>query len=272
MQKCIIFIVLAAIFGGLGYGFARFCPIAAPKSVSVKEALALNSANAVLTLREHKFVELGKLLAQMTDADSARKHRPAAEQAYLEIQLLSSRYSMFQSNGGLVPHSNSGDARTELQRIAKSEEIHKELSGSLMPLFHYYEINVARADTPNYSLLTRLQSMRSQIELYKLQHADNPPDFRKYGWKQLTYKTNSAGQISDSSRLPNNAIYGPYILTPPSNPLTKSSEVLVVPAITESFKPTSIYGFVFEESRGRLFAVGADGQIFDESTASADAR
>src|SRR6266850_6526789 len=65
MQKCAIFILLAAIFGGLGFGFARFCPIAAPKSVSVKDALALNSANAVLTLREHKFVELGKLLAQM---------------------------------------------------------------------------------------------------------------------------------------------------------------------------------------------------------------
>src|SRR6266480_6139990 len=59
----------------------------------------------------------------------------------------------------------------------------------------------------NRVLVNNLYSLRAQVELYKLQHNDHYPDFRKYGWKQLTYKTNNAGQISDANKLPNNGLF-----------------------------------------------------------------
>src|SRR5205085_2724894 len=82
-------------------------------------------------------------------------------------------------------------------------------------------------------------SIRAQIELYKLQHNDTYPEFNKYSWKQLTYKTNNRGQISERGKELANASFGPYFLSPPTNPLTKSSEVLVVPSIPDDFKATA---------------------------------
>jgi len=111
---------------------------------------------------------------------------------------------------------------------------------------------------------SQLQSDRALIELYKQQHNDTYPDFRKYGWKQLTYKTNAKGQISEQDKEIGSALFGPYFTYgPPQNPLTRSSEVLVVPSITE-FKATGTYGFVFAEDTGKFFALAPDGKIFDE--------
>ena len=67
----------------------------------------------------------------------------------------------------------------------------------------------------NSSLLSALLSARSIIEGYKRDHNSAYPEFAKYGWKQLTYKTNSKGQISEqSNQLSGNltlgAIAGPY--------------------------------------------------------------
>jgi hypothetical protein len=125
----------------------------------------------------------------------------------------------------------------------------------------------------NSNLISQLQTLRSQLELYKLQHNDTLPDFAKYGWKQLTYKTNSKGQISDNAKELSNSLYGPYFIAPPQNPLTKSSEILVIQTLPPGFQATGAYGFVFEECEGRIFALNADGRIFDTSTStSADAR
>jgi len=118
------------------------------------------------------------------------------------------------------------------------------------------------------SLLSLLTTVRAQIELYKRQHNDNFPDFKKYGWKQLTFKTNATGQITDNDRT-GNILYGPYFNTAPSNPLTKSSEVLVVSSIGENFKATGSYGFIFEENSAKFFALTADGKLLGEPNASA---
>ena len=125
--------------------------------------------------------------------------------------------------------------------------------------------SAASSDPRTSNISSQLQSIRAQIELYKLQHNDTYPEFNKYGWKQLTYKTNNRGQISERGKELANASCGPYFLSPPTNPLTKSSEVLVVSTIPENFKATGSYGFVFEESTGKFSALAADGQIFDES-------
>jgi len=173
MQKSIPYIIVAIIFGVLGFSFARFCPFAAPKTATASQPDA-----------------------QPTDI-----------------------------------------------RAAKSAA----------------------------ALFSQLNTARSQLALYRLQHNDNYPDFRKFGWKQLTFKTNNAGQITGNDRA-GIQLYGPYFLTAPANPLTKSTEVLVVPTLPENFKAEGSYGFVFEESTGKFFALAADGKLFDEASASADAR
>ena len=170
MQKSIPFIITAIVFGVLGFSFAKFCPLATPKSATASQ-----------------------------------------------------------------PDQQGTDPRAS-----------KAAAG----------------------LFSQLDTARSQIALYRLQHNDNFPDFKKYGWKQLTFKTNATGQITDNDRT-GNILYGPYFNTAPSNPLTKSSEVLVVSSIGENFKATGSYGFVLEESTGKLFALAADGKLFGEPSAAA---
>ena len=122
------------------------------------------------------------------------------------------------------------------------------------------------------NLTTQLQTLRSQLALYRLQHADTNPDFAKYGWKQLTYKTNTKGQISESTKDLSSAVYGPYFMSPPQNPFTKSSEVFTIATIPAGFEAPGAFGFVFEESTNRIFALNAEKKLFPEASASADAR
>jgi hypothetical protein len=124
----------------------------------------------------------------------------------------------------------------------------------------------------NSSLLSALLTARSVIEAYKRQHNDTYPEFAKYGWKQLTYKTNSKGQISEQGKELSGSLYGPYFASPPTNPLTRSSDVVVVGSIPDNFKLSATSGFVFDESTGKFFALTPDGKIFDEAPASSDAR
>ena len=121
----------------------------------------------------------------------------------------------------------------------------------------------------NSAVFSQLATLRAQIQLYRLQHNDNFPDFKKYGWKQLTFKTNAAGQITESGRTPGNIPFGPYFQILPENPLPKSSEILVVSTIEAGFKAPGTFGFVFEESEGRIFALNAEGKLFDESAPTA---
>jgi general secretion pathway protein G len=65
------------------------------------------------------------------------------------------------------------------------------------------------------SLLGQLQTLRSQIQLYKLQHDDTIPDLITNQWDQLTTKTNVTGTVDTSAA----GIYGPYLESIPKNPL-----------------------------------------------------
>ncbi|HEV8606634.1 MAG TPA: hypothetical protein VGQ99_14765 [Tepidisphaeraceae bacterium] len=276
MQKPVLVVVLLVLLSSAGFAFVKFCPLAIPKGVTITKLLSITSPDDLRTLRDAKLADLARLLEQITDADSARIHRPAAERAYLEVELITARSRMLPA-GDQPAATPAADhpitqTRTQLLRLAKSEDITKELTPALSPLFREYRIAVSSNASPNILLITQLQTLRSQLDLYKSQHNDQYPDFRKYGWKQLTYRTNSAGQILDAAKFPGAAPFGPYLQTPPQNPLTRSSDILVVNAITTTLKPTKDYGFVFADGPGHLRAVGSDGLVFDESPASADIR
>jgi general secretion pathway protein G len=85
----------------------------------------------------------------------------------------------------------------------------------------------ASQDARKNSLTSQLQTIRSQIELYKLQHRDTLPDLIT-SWDQLTMKTDEDGNTTnaDATLLK----FGPYLQANPVNPIfsnaAKSSAVI----------------------------------------------
>ncbi len=70
------------------------------------------------------------------------------------------------------------------------------------------------------NLLSQLQTIRSQLELYKIQHKGAYPDLST-NWNQMTQRTDgdSAGTINTAGD------FGPYLQQAPTNPFEDSSSV-----------------------------------------------
>src|SRR5437763_4173619 len=65
------------------------------------------------------------------------------------------------------------------------------------------------------SLQSTLQTLRSQIELYKIQHNDMAPTLAgMLNWAILTGKTDAVGQMKPDGT------FGPYMTQIPVNPIT----------------------------------------------------
>lgn len=71
----------------------------------------------------------------------------------------------------------------------------------------------ASTDARLSSLQTNLQTIRGQIELYKLQHNGTYPEVLKFV-DQMTKKTDAAGVVSATGQ------FGPYLQRIPTNPFT----------------------------------------------------
>lgn len=69
----------------------------------------------------------------------------------------------------------------------------------------------ASTDARFSSLQTNLQTIRGQLELYKLQHSGNYPTLTNFV-AQMTAQTNAAGAAGTD--------YGPYLQRVPNNPFT----------------------------------------------------
>jgi general secretion pathway protein G len=78
----------------------------------------------------------------------------------------------------------------------------------------------ASTEAKTNSLMSNLQSVRSQIELYKVQHNDLLPSPEAAGtWTRMTSKTTIAGVVADDGT------YGPYLQQVPKNPFNDKSTV-----------------------------------------------
>src|SRR4029079_4455515 len=73
----------------------------------------------------------------------------------------------------------------------------------------------ASNDARNNSVASTLQTVRSQIELYKIQHADTPPPAGSM-WTQMLNASNTTGTTNATA----NTTYplGPYVQAAPLNP------------------------------------------------------
>ena len=107
----------------------------------------------------------------------------------------------------------------------------------------------ASQDARESSLLSQLQTLRSQIELYKLQHRDALPDLVT-NWNPLTTKTDAAGAAWVAGDF-----FGPYMQSAPTNPVnglanvTNGDSALATAAADCGF----IYDYAAAAGTGRIW-------------------
>jgi len=111
------------------------------------------------------------------------------------------------------------------------------------------------------SLLTQLQTIRSQFELYRVQHNDTYPTEAQL-WTNLTDKTDASGDTDGDDN------YGPYLQKAPVNPFESSSTV--------SDEAAAGVGWVYDEATGVIKAAvnvetaRAVGLLASDETSSGD--
>jgi general secretion pathway protein G len=80
----------------------------------------------------------------------------------------------------------------------------------------------ASNDARNNSVASTLQTLRGQIELYKIQHNDTPPAAANLV-SLLSSKTNTTGTVVADATT---GFFGPYVQSFPVNPINGSSAVV----------------------------------------------
>lgn len=98
------------------------------------------------------------------------------------------------------------------------------------------------------ALASTLQTARSQIELYCLQHQDRYPTLAQLqqDWAALTKPTDAEGKVMKAA---GRATFGPYLRSPPVNPITNSSKVAAPGQATPEI------GWTYDEQTGAIKAV-----------------
>ena len=122
----------------------------------------------------------------------------------------------------------------------------------------------ASTDAKKNSLTSQLQTIRSQIELYKLQHNELLPDFAGQQWAQMTGQTNVSGTVGSGAGYD----FGPYLQQTPVNPLNNDTTMGTgnVDATNASFAGGG-KGFYCNTVNGKVWASNVDDtKLFDEST------
>jgi general secretion pathway protein G len=104
-------------------------------------------------------------------------------------------------------------------------------------------------DAQTSSLNFSIHSMRSQVEMYKIQHLGNYPALTKFV-DQMTKPTNISGGTTGDTP------YGPYVTDEiPTNPFKDSNTLVAVATAGE--KPTAIVagtaGWQYDESNGAFW-------------------
>jgi general secretion pathway protein G len=118
----------------------------------------------------------------------------------------------------------------------------------------------ASSNARESNITTQLQSLRQQIALYQLQHNNTYPKLITTGWTVLTEYTDVNGNVSATADATH--IYGPYLESIPTNPLTATATAQTV-AADASGSP----GWVYSESLGKICATGTvSTNYFNEAT------
>jgi general secretion pathway protein G len=117
------------------------------------------------------------------------------------------------------------------------------------------------------SLSSNLQTLRSQIELYKTQHNDVVPLPEDGGatWARMTETTSLAGVASGSKVRSDTNKYGPYLERVPENPFNDLNTVKVVADATAAVADDTV-GWILISGTGELRAANSGNIPGDTST------
>ena len=96
----------------------------------------------------------------------------------------------------------------------------------------------------------QLHTIRAAIELYKAQHHDALPDLSD-GWTPLTTQTDASGQTTGTP------LFGPYLPSPPVNPLTHAGAL--------GTSPAAGVDWLWDSSTGTITALDPSGIPFVET-------
>jgi len=109
----------------------------------------------------------------------------------------------------------------------------------------------ASTEAKTSSLCTDLQTVRSQIELYKIQHNDDLPGDGSASFEaSLTGMTNQAGTAQTTA---GTGVYGPYLQKIPSNPFVSGADANDV-TVGTAVAPTGADGWYFNSTTGAFRA------------------
>jgi general secretion pathway protein G len=130
----------------------------------------------------------------------------------------------------------------------------------------------ASQDARKNSLVSQLQTLRSQLELYKLQHLDQLPSNLIGGspsWNQMTNKTDASGAIGTTTAFP----FGPYLQADPVNPLNSVNPTVVGVVTVDQVGGASAgvkdVAFNINSANGKIWGTSAKQQyIYNESNPS----
>ncbi len=107
-------------------------------------------------------------------------------------------------------------------------------------------------DAMESAVKSNLRTMRSQIELYSVDHDNHYPEIQGNDLQQLYRATNDAGQMDVPGPL---YPHGPYIDSVPYNPYDDSNRVTAVAAAGQ--KPAgpvgSLGGWQYDQSTGEIW-------------------
>ena len=111
------------------------------------------------------------------------------------------------------------------------------------------QFSEASTEAKTSSLCTDLQTVRSQIELYKIQHNDVLPQPEAAGtWNRLTQYTDIAGEAQAAKDATH--IYGPYLQKVPTNSFNNLGTVRTGGAAAGA----NTHGWVFNATTGAFQA------------------
>ena len=108
----------------------------------------------------------------------------------------------------------------------------------------------ASQDSRNTALKSQLETVRSAIDIYKMQHMDQLPDLSS-SWTVLMTQTNPQGGTTGS------ILVGPYLPTVPVNAITGGSTV--------STSAHAGIDWVWNPAAGTLIALDLQGNPFNEA-------
>jgi len=114
----------------------------------------------------------------------------------------------------------------------------------------------ASQDARRSSLQSTVQTLRSQISLYKLQHHDTTPALATF-WDKLTQYTDDTGDAQAAKDATH--IFGPYVQTIPNNGMVPDANKEVVAATSGT--PATDAGasaYFYDATSGKVWAQGKD--------------